>query len=168
MTEPPENAPDSNPTPGVQLADAAFGNLPTLGPVVWLYARTPDRRFLFLSDLDWSVLPPLVLDQCRLFMKGKMPFAFVTWAHVNDDVHQRLLSGNGRLAPHEWKSGEHLWLIDIVTPFGTLPEVLADVRKTRFPDQVLRYLASNPTTWRVEVKLFGGPPGNTADAASTR
>lgn len=138
------------------MAEAAFSKLPTLGPIAWLYARTPDRRFLFLTDLDWAVMPPVMLDQCRLFLRGKMPFAFVTWALVNDDVHQRLLAGNGKLAPHEWKSGTNLWLIDVVTPFGALQEILADVQKNNFPGLTLRYLTPNPLTQKIEVQVFTG------------
>ena len=135
-------------------AELAFSRLHMLGPVAWLYARLPDRRFLFLSDLDWAVMPPIVLDQCRIFLKGKMPFAFVSWAFVNDEVHQRLLAGQGKLAPHEWKQGSHLWLIDVVTPFGGLDDILADVQKQNFQGQTLRYLAADPLTQKVAVKEF--------------
>lgn len=138
-----------------QDLESAFSKLPTLGPVAWLYSRTPDRRYQFLGDLDWTVIPALTLDQCRLFMKGKMPFAFVTWATVSDSVHQRLESGVGKLAPHEWKSGNHLWIIDVVVPFGGLEEVLRDVHQLKFKEQPrLRYLWPNLATQKLEVKYF--------------
>lgn len=145
--------------PGNEVtAETAFLKLPTLGPIAWLFGRTPDRRFLFLTDLDWAVMPPLVLDQCRLFMKGALPFAYFTWAFVNDDVHQRLLSGNGKLAPHEWKSGTHLWLIDVVTPFGGLQEMLGELQQTKFPGQALRYLHPDPATGKAVIREWAGSP----------
>lgn len=144
----------------LEMADNAFAMLPTLGPIAWLYSRTPDRRFLFLSDLDWAVMPPLLLDQCRIFMRGKMPFAFFSWAFVSDDVQQRLLAGNGKLAPHEWKSGPHLWLIDVVTPFGALKELLAELQQTKFPGQALRYLVPDMAAQTARVEIFTSPTTN--------
>jgi cytolysin-activating lysine-acyltransferase len=113
----------------VQHAQTAFERLPTLGPVAWLYGRDDANKHLTLADLDWAVQPPLILDQCRLFMKDKMPLGFISWAYVAENVHQRLLQGNTRLEPHEWKGGEHLWLIDIVTPFGQKEEMFGDLKQ---------------------------------------
>ena len=59
----------------------------------------------------------MILEQCQLFTKGEIPFAFITWAFVSDAVDARLRSGVPALAPHEWKGGEHAWLIDVISPF---------------------------------------------------
>jgi cytolysin-activating lysine-acyltransferase len=103
-----------------QLASAKqeLAKLPLLGPAAWLFARDQRLRFTFMADLDWRLLPPLVLDQCRLYNKHDLPWAFCTWAFVNDAVHERLRSSAPVIAPHEWRSGEHAWLIDVVAPFG--------------------------------------------------
>lgn len=127
----------------VEYAQAAFDRMPTLGPVAWLYGRDDAKKHLTLADLDWAVQPPLILDQCRLFMKDKMPLGFISWAYVSEDVHQRLQQGNTRLEPHEWKGGEHLWLIDIVTPFGQREEMFNDLKQNVFPQQVAHYIQSN-------------------------
>lgn len=85
-----------------------------------------------MADIDWVLLPPVILDQCRLYTKNDIPFAFFTWAKVNDAVDQRLRSGVLRIAPHEWQSGEHLWLIDVITPFGQQEEMMTELRKAQF------------------------------------
>ncbi|WP_169734425.1 toxin-activating lysine-acyltransferase [Deefgea rivuli] len=121
----------------VQYAQTAFERLPTLGPVAWLYGRDDAKKHLTLADLDWAVQPPLILDQCRLFMKEKMPLGFISWAYVAEDVHQRLLQGNTQLEPHEWKSGEHLWLIDIVTPFGQREDMLIELKSSVLSGNIL-------------------------------
>lgn len=125
-------------------AKAALAKLPILGPVLWLYARDPLRKFTFMADIDWILLPPVILDQYRLYSKNEIPFAFFTWAKVSDAVDQRLRSGTLRIAPHEWKSGEHLWLIDVVTPFGHLEEMVAELHKTQFPGQKISALMPDP------------------------
>lgn len=92
--------------------------LPLLGPVMWLYARDPARKYTFAADLDWRLLPPLVLDQCKLYHKQEVPWAFFSWALVSPEIDARLRTAHGTIAPHEWRSGTIPWLIDIVMPFG--------------------------------------------------
>lgn len=125
---------------GLEAAQSALAKLPILGPALWLYARDPNRKYMFLADLDGSVLPPVILDQCRLYTKNNIPFAFFTWALVNDAVDQRLRTGTPRIAPHEWQSGDHLWLIDAVIPFGQTEEMIAELRKTQFPTRKISAL----------------------------
>lgn len=121
-------------------ARAALAKLPILGPALWLYARDPQRRYMFLGDTDALVLPAVILDQCRLYTKNGIPLAFFTWALVSDAVDARLASGMAKIAPHEWKSGPHLWLIDQVAPFGHLDEMLTELRKTTLAGQAIRAL----------------------------
>ncbi len=116
----------------LQEAKAALKKLPILGPVFWLYARDERRKFTFIADLDWLLMPPVVLDQCKLYLKDEIPWAFITWALVSDEIDQRLRSQIPKIAPHEWKSGEHVWLIDIVAPFGHAEEMVEELRRTQF------------------------------------
>lgn len=117
----------------LEQARDGLAKLPILGPALWLYARDPRRKYLFFADADWALLPPVVLDQCRLYTKDGLPFAFVTWAQVNDTVDARLRGGQPKIGPHEWHCGEHVWLIDVVTPFGQLDETIKELREAVFP-----------------------------------
>lgn len=131
-----ENMQQPHPAIARELLDharEAFQKLPALGAIAWLFGRMPGKQHLFLKDLDWAVLPPLILDQCRLFMNKEMPFSYISWASVNDEVHARLMSGNMKLQPHEWKQGDHLWLIDIVAPFGEADRMVAELKQSTFP-----------------------------------
>ena len=119
----------------LQEAKAALKKLPILGPVFWLYARDERRKFTFIADQDWLLMPPVVLDQCKLYMKDEMPWVFITWALVSDEVDARLRSSVPKIAPHEWNSGEHVWLIDIVAPFGQSEEMIEELHRTQFPDR---------------------------------
>lgn len=128
----------------LEQARDALAKLPILGPALWLYARDPVKKFMFLGDIDWAALPPIVLDQCRLYTKSGLPYAFMTWAFVNDQVDARLRSQQPKIAPHEWKCGEHVWIIDAVAPFGQLEETLQELRETLFPGRKVAALLSNP------------------------
>lgn len=139
-----ENNSGNAPMPDLSSAKAALSKLPILGPALWLYARDPLRKFTFMADIDWLLLPPVILDQCRLYTKEEIPFAFFTWARVSDTVDERLRSGVLRIAIHEWQSGDHLWLIDAVAPFGQLKEMIAELHKSQFPTAKINALLPDP------------------------
>jgi len=128
----------------LQEAKASLKKLPILGPALWLFARDERKKFTFIADQDWLVMPPIILDQCKLYMKNEIPWAFCTWAFVNDQVDERLSSSIPKIAPHEWKSGEHLWLIDIVAPFGGADEIITDLHKTSFAGKAFKALTPQP------------------------
>jgi cytolysin-activating lysine-acyltransferase len=108
-------------------AKKELAKLPLLGPAMWLFSRDQHLRFTFFADIDWRLLPPLVLDQCRQYSKADFPWAFVTWAFVSEAVDQRLRSASPLIAPHEWKSGDIPWLIDVVSPFEKTEVIAAEV-----------------------------------------
>lgn len=132
-----------------------LAKLPILGPALWLYAKDPEKKYLFLADTASQpkparILPPVILEQCQLFTKGEIPFAFITWAWVNDEVDMRLRAGVAKIAPHEWKGGEHAWLIDVVSPFEKAePYVKACCDKFMAGKKVSRLVAGSEST-RVE------------------
>lgn len=128
----------------LQDAKTALKKLPILGPVFWLYARDERRKYTFIAELDWLLMPPVVLDQCKLYMKDEIPWAFVTWAEVSDEIDKRLRSQIPKIAPHEWKSGEHVWLIDIVAPFGHAEEMVEELRRTQFAGRKVCALLPDP------------------------
>lgn len=133
-------------------ARESLAKLPILGPAVWLAAKETQLKSLPLEAVDGRFLPPILLDQCRLYTRGGIPYAFLTWALVSDAVDARLRSGQPGLNPHEWQGGEHLWLIDVVAPFGEGETSIEDCKATMFPHQVMNALwpdADNPGQWRV-------------------
>jgi len=111
---------------------------------VWLMQRSPRHRHLFISDLEWALLPPMALKQFRLFHKNGMPLAFATWAFVSDEVEARLKEGQMRLKPDEWKSGENCWLVDVVTPRGTEQAILKTLKQDALSGFMVKYLGSDP------------------------
>ncbi|HBT96352.1 MAG TPA: toxin-activating lysine-acyltransferase [Desulfobulbaceae bacterium] len=120
--------------------------LPALGPVLFLYMQSAHRRLHFIADLEWLLLPALVNGQCKLYMKKEYPISFVSWAFLGEEAERNLLAGGGRLRSGDWKSGDRLWLIDIVAPFGGVDKMLDDIRKNEFPDQTIRLVAPDPVT----------------------
>lgn len=128
----------------IEDAKASLAKLPILGPAMWLYARDERRRWTFIAEQDWLLMPPIVLDQCHLYTKNEIPWAFFTWAMVSEEVHQRLNSGVAKIGPHEWRSGDHCWLIDAVAPFGGLDEVMTELRVKALAGKTVFRLVPQP------------------------
>lgn len=120
--------------------------LPAMGPVVMLYMQSSHRRFQFISDLEWLLLPPLVQGQCKLYMKKEYPISFVSWAFLDEAAEKRLFQNGGKLRPEDWKSGDRLWIVDIVAPFGGVENMIRDVQKNEFPGRSIRMVAPDPKT----------------------
>jgi cytolysin-activating lysine-acyltransferase len=136
-----------------------------LGEVTWLMTHSPAHKHLFLADLEWLVLPPVMVKQFRLFKNGNRPFAFASWAYLDEEAEKRLLAGQPRLRPGDWRSGDRLWLIDVVAPFGGADGVLAHLKQKIFPEQRLMALRPNPDGKGVvagEVKVEAKKPEQAA------
>ena len=85
-------------------------------------------------------MPPLALDQIKLYLQDEKPVAFVTWARLSTSVAERYRNPPHHLTGSEWTSGDQIWLIDVVTPFGGAQDVLKDLREKVFPGQALHQL----------------------------
>lgn len=129
-----------------------------IGQVVLLMANSPEHRYLHMQDIDWAVLPPLLLDQFRLYRDAEeKPVAFVAWAYLSAEVEERLVAGANRLSPQEWRCGDRLWVVEIVAPGGNAAEVMEDIRATAVPGTEMRVLRRLPGSTSVEV--LRGPGG---------
>jgi cytolysin-activating lysine-acyltransferase len=106
-----------------------------LGHVVWLMLNMPAYKHLFLSDLEWMVLPPIAFNQYRIFRVDNRVVAFAAWAYLSEAAEARLQEPNPRLAPADWKSGDRLWLVNLFAPFGHQEAALKELCETVLADQ---------------------------------
>jgi cytolysin-activating lysine-acyltransferase len=112
-----------------------------LGEIVWLMSQSPLHKSFFISDLEWFVMTPVVLKQFRLFYDNEKPIGVVFWGMVSDEVAARLSAGTMKLRPQDWKSGDQLWVVEAITPFGGAEAMVADLKAAVFPDRKVHMLA---------------------------
>jgi len=156
--------------PGTQPAEAvpaAAGEAPRddmtrlLGQIVTLLGQSPAHRHVFVSDLEWMVLPALLARQARIWRRqtdaGALPVIYASWALVDETVEARLKQGQMRLKPNEWRSGDRAWLIDMVAPFGGTDSALTELADQLFPGKTLNALVSS-TTGGFTVREVRGKP----------
>jgi cytolysin-activating lysine-acyltransferase len=97
------------------------------GEIAWLMTQSPRHKAILLGDLEWLVMPALLLRQFRIFYKGEQPVGVALWALADELVAKRIDAGDKRLAAVEWKSGSNLRIVDIVAPFGGEAEMRGQV-----------------------------------------
>jgi cytolysin-activating lysine-acyltransferase len=98
-----------------------------LGEIAWLMTQSPRHKAVPLGDLEWLLMPALLLRQFRIFYSGEQPVGVALWALADDLVAKRIDAGDKRLAAVEWKGGSNLRIIDIVAPFGGEAEMYSKV-----------------------------------------
>lgn len=116
-------------------AQRVMGKIPLLGAVSWLMMQQSATRHTLLSELEWRVMPALVLDQAKLFMRENAPIAYVSWARLSEDAAKRYQQAPHHLSASDWTSGDQIWVVDLCTPFGGMQEVVKDLRESVFPGQ---------------------------------
>ncbi|MHB8271923.1 toxin-activating lysine-acyltransferase, partial [Bradyrhizobium sp.] len=89
-----------------------------LGEITWLMTQSPRHKMIPLGDLEWLVMPAILLRQFRIFYKGEQPVGVALWALVDKLVAKRIDAGDKRLTAVEWKSGTDMRIVDLVAPFG--------------------------------------------------
>ncbi|MFK0209525.1 toxin-activating lysine-acyltransferase [Agrobacterium sp. NPDC090283] len=111
--------------------DAGQTRIHAIGHAVWLMSRSPLHKHLMITDIEWLVTPPIMLGQFHLWERAGNPYGFASWAFLGDEAEERIVTnGIRRLMPTDWKSGDQLWLIDFICPFGG-QEGLIEELKTR-------------------------------------
>jgi cytolysin-activating lysine-acyltransferase len=86
------------------------------GDVFFLALRSPRHAGHSLAALRPAFEPPLILGQVRVFRFDEVPRGFFTWAWLSPEAERKLVTG-GQLSPADWRSGDRLWLVDLVAPY---------------------------------------------------
>ena len=115
-----------------------------IGAACLLITKSPAHKYLFSHDYEWMIIPPIITKQFSLFRnKKEEPIAFVSFASVNEEVEKRLLDGVLKLTPRDWVSGDRLYIIDIVSPFAPVSDILRQLSNGQLKDKNIKILKPN-------------------------
>lgn len=121
----------------IEGASEVAKKLPLFGHVVWLYTQSATNRYYFIQDMESRVLPALILDQCKVYLQstgGSLPIAYVSWAYLSAEAEEKFIATQ-KIAPSDWKSGDNLWLVDVLAPFGGEQPILKELFKGELADK---------------------------------
>jgi len=99
--------------------------LVTIGEIFFLLSHSElhMRQPLFL--IQRRFVHPLSIGQARMFYgTGNVPIGYVSWAWLSDDVDRAMMDDPDALRPGDWQSGDHLWFIEFIAPFGRVREMV--------------------------------------------
>ena len=98
---------------------------PTLGEVFSIICGlcmvSDFHKNIRIKVMGTLFLPPIQLNQFRIWYDDKGPTGFVVWAFLSKEVAERYKNGTP-VQPHEWQSGKDLWFINFVSIRGSLKE----------------------------------------------
>lgn len=115
-----------------------------LGAACFLTSKSPNHKYIFAHEYESMIIPAIINNQFSLFRNEKNePIAFISWAVVNNDVENRLLEGNAKLKPQDWKSGEKNYIIDVISPFVPTIKILKEFSQNQFKDKEISILKPN-------------------------
>jgi cytolysin-activating lysine-acyltransferase len=124
---------------------ALSNRLTAIGHAVCLMSRSPMHKHLMITDIEWLVTPPIMLNQFRLWQKDGNPVGFAFWAYLGEEAEERIVTkGIRRLMPTDWKSGDTLWLIDFISPFGGQDEMLKELREQVHAGKKMKMIQAAP------------------------
>ncbi len=146
----------------------------TMGEIVWLMSQSSIHRYLSLADLEWLLMPPILLRQYKLYRdEDQKPIAAALWAYLSEESEKKFLSV-GRLSPQDWgnnaqvnpekgimpNAGGALWLVELITPFHNennnhREQIVNDLVNSALKGQEIKILQLNPDTGVKEVKVIG-------------
>ncbi len=153
-----------------QPANKTMGSM--IGEVVWLMSQSPAHKHLSLGDLEWMLMPPVILGQYKLFREDDKPVGAALWGYLSDEAATRLKAA-GRLAPQDWgnnalvdpekglipQEGGTLWLVELITPFHNeankhREQMIADLMQSAFKGKKFKTMRIHPETGvREEITL---------------
>ncbi|MEO0410413.1 MAG: toxin-activating lysine-acyltransferase [Pseudomonadota bacterium] len=136
-----------------------------LGELTWLLSQSPTHKHFTFGDMEWMLLPPVTLEQYRVFRGKGQPIGYAMWAYLSEDTEKRLIADaeNGaavRLRPDEWKSGDRLWLIDLVIPKDTeeghlAKACLTELFSTALKNRRVKFHKTDPDTGQRQLVELG-------------
>lgn len=131
------------------------------GAGVWLWMQLPRHRQLAVKNLETRLLEPIRQGQYVLVCTGKHnrqrdPVALLLYACLNARAESRYIKDpSAPLAPNDWRSGDRLWLIDWVSPFGQSLQLRHQMLEL-FARQTARSLHRHPRWNASRVKTWLG------------
>ena len=119
----------------------------SIGDICVVMSKSPAYKFHTLADIEWLVLPAVLSGQYYVAELAhaehglRAPVACVTWARVSAEADQQFVSNPAqriRLRPDQWKSGDHLWIVDSAGEPPVVANVLALLATSEFKGKVVK------------------------------
>ena len=106
-----------------------------MGEILSLMIVSEFHQPYLINDFGTAILVPIHLNQFRVYKKNQIPIGFVSWAFFSESIAQKYKQGNYHLTYDDWTSGDQLWFIDFIAPYGDIRSMIKDLKNNIFPDK---------------------------------
>lgn len=139
-----------------------------LGEMTWLLTQSPLHKAFAIGDLEWLIMPAIAHRQFYVFRDGEKPVGLALWAKCDSQAEGKLEAGmiepENRLTLDEWKSGDRIWLVDLIAPFADAANrhreiMIADLISGPLRGREFRFHLTDPATGQRTVQTVGADAG---------
>lgn len=125
-----------------------------MGEIAYLLSHSPAHLGYTVADLMRFFLVPVRLDQFRIYRTKGRPVGFVAWAYLSREIAAQYAIGNYELQTKDWRSGQEVWFVEFIVPFGHARRIIDDMREDSFAEACVHYLRRRDGSARV-LKIYG-------------
>jgi len=143
--------------PHVMGDNYRFNEAEVLGSAVWLWMHSASHREAPLHMLSALLLPAIKNRQFVLASEDTKPIFYMSWARLSLDAERRYLYNPPQCMPvGDWASGERLWFLDWIAPFGHSRCMRTLLSHRLFPGWYARSLYHRGEEKRLRIMSFHG------------
>jgi cytolysin-activating lysine-acyltransferase len=116
----------------------------------------------------------LLHEQFYVFQDGEQPVGLALWAKCNKVAEAKLERGmiepENRLTLAEWRSGDQVWLVDLIAPFANVDNklreiMIADLISGPLAGKAFNFHQTDPQTGNRTVQKVSAEAGKKLKAA---
>jgi cytolysin-activating lysine-acyltransferase len=128
-----------------------------LGSTAWLWMHSQKHREIPLHVLSTLLLPAIKHQQFILISEHGKPIFYLSWANLSAEAEARYIKNPAYAMPQEdWNSGDRMWILDWVAPFGHTKVVSRLLEQRLFTNRWMRSLYHRGNDRGLRVKTFHG------------
>lgn len=143
--------------PGAQANDAAWNEAEIVGSAVWLWMHSHRHRDKSIKELPMLLLPFIKHQQFMLVSENNKPIFYLSWANFSAEAESSYIKNLPCTDPIEdWNSGDRVWVIDWIAPFGHTKEMMSLVKRYLLSNCCVRYLYHRGNESGLRIKTFQG------------
>lgn len=139
------------------FSEEAWNEAQALGAAVWLWMHSATHRDAPLHTLNALLLPAIANRQFIIGYEQGRPVFYAAWCWFSPEAEQRYLQSPAISLPaQDWNSGERLWFLDWVAPFGHSARLARLLQRHLFADCRISALYHRGNERGLRIKRFQG------------
>ncbi|NRA88503.1 MAG: toxin-activating lysine-acyltransferase, partial [Rhizobiales bacterium] len=107
-----------------------------IGDILRLWLVSNKHRSNNMLLFETLCMPPIHLNQFRIYRHNGRPIGYVVWAFLTEELGKQYIVGDFDFKSEYWNSGDQLWFIDVIAPYGHIDQIRHDLQHNIFPDKI--------------------------------